>query len=341
MNNLNKETLKKIKDLEVKYPTELDLLICHVKDEELQEIYRAVIKNQIEYCEKQKEAKGNYYPGEFQTSTFAEIAVKMLDNMSPLHDLIGIQPMTAPVGIVYMLRVVKLENDRMSINILSEAIEARSLKTSAGVELEPLQDRIAIDGDDEKDAAISKIGKDIADEITAIMCNHIDIMAKGDEEVPNYELKSPDQMIILIMKHANKIAEKSHRGAGNFVIVNESVLKDIEESELADFIPVPDERNDAFLQQVGTLNLCTVVYLIKDPRDIKDQPKEVTVGYRGGSGDTDTGLIYCPYIPVMSAGPVINPVTFAPVLSFMTRYGVFGDEAGKDYYSKFEYTVDP
>ncbi len=30
---------------------------------------------------------------------------------------------------------------------------------------------------------------------------------------------------------------------------------------------------------------------------------------------------YCPYIPLMSSGVVLDPSTFEPVVSFMTRYG--------------------
>ena len=47
----------------------------------------------------------------------------------------------------------------------------------------------------------------------------------------------------------------------------------------------------------------------------------ILVGYKGGNGETDTGYFYCPYIPLMSSGVVINPVTFQPVVSLMTRYG--------------------
>ena len=47
----------------------------------------------------------------------------------------------------------------------------------------------------------------------------------------------------------------------------------------------------------------------------------ILVGYKGGNGETDSGYFYCPYIPLMSSGVVVNPVTFQPVVSLMTRYG--------------------
>jgi hypothetical protein len=46
----------------------------------------------------------------------------------------------------------------------------------------------------------------------------------------------------------------------------------------------------------------------------------VWVGYKGTS-EADAPAFYCPYIPLMSSGVVLDPSTFEPVVSFMTRYG--------------------
>ena len=46
----------------------------------------------------------------------------------------------------------------------------------------------------------------------------------------------------------------------------------------------------------------------------------VLVGYKGSS-EADAAAFYCPYIPLMSSGVVLNPNTFEPVVGFMTRYG--------------------
>jgi len=47
---------------------------------------------------------------------------------------------------------------------------------------------------------------------------------------------------------------------------------------------------------------------------------DVLIGYKGGS-ESDAPAFYCPYIPLMSSGVVLDPATFEPVVSFMTRYG--------------------
>jgi len=46
----------------------------------------------------------------------------------------------------------------------------------------------------------------------------------------------------------------------------------------------------------------------------------VLVGYKGSS-ETDAASFYCPYIPLMSSGVVLDPSTFEPKVSFLTRYG--------------------
>jgi hypothetical protein len=46
----------------------------------------------------------------------------------------------------------------------------------------------------------------------------------------------------------------------------------------------------------------------------------VLVGYKGTS-EADAAAFYCPYIPLMSSGVVLDPSTFEPVVGFMTRYG--------------------
>ena len=46
----------------------------------------------------------------------------------------------------------------------------------------------------------------------------------------------------------------------------------------------------------------------------------VLVGYKGSS-EADAAAFYCPYVPLMSSGVVLDPATLEPVVGFMTRYG--------------------
>jgi hypothetical protein len=66
---------------------------------------------------------------------------------------------------------------------------------------------------------------------------------------------------------------------------------------------------------VGTLNSAMKVYVNTYAAD-----DDVLVGYKGTS-ESDAAAFYCPYIPLMSSGVVLDPSTFEPTVSFMTRYG--------------------
>jgi len=67
---------------------------------------------------------------------------------------------------------------------------------------------------------------------------------------------------------------------------------------------------------VGTLNNAMKVYVNTYASDATD----VLIGYKGAS-ESDAAAFYCPYIPLMSSGVVLDPATFEPTVSFMTRYG--------------------
>jgi hypothetical protein len=67
---------------------------------------------------------------------------------------------------------------------------------------------------------------------------------------------------------------------------------------------------------VGTLNNTVRVFVDQYASDATP----VLVGYKG-EGEIDAAAFYCPYIPLMSSGTVLDPATFEPTVSFMTRYG--------------------
>jgi len=74
---------------------------------------------------------------------------------------------------------------------------------------------------------------------------------------------------------------------------------------------------------VGTLNGAMRVYVdtyLADSGSQTINDNQVLVGYKGPS-EADAAAFYCPYIPLMSSGVVLDPATFEPVVGFMTRYG--------------------
>ena len=125
-------------------------------------------------------------------------------------------------------------------------------------------------------------------------------------------------LAVLINRSANLIASRTRRGAGNYVVVSPTILTVLQSATTSAFArttegPFEAPTNTKF---VGTLNGTMKVFVNQYAADDAD----ILVGYKG-DGEMDAAAFYCPYIPLMSSGTVLDPATFEPTVSFMTRYG--------------------
>ena len=125
-------------------------------------------------------------------------------------------------------------------------------------------------------------------------------------------------LAVLINRVANKIAQRTRRGAGNYAVVSPHALTVLQSATTSAFARTTEGSFEAPTNQkfVGTLNSAMKVYVDTYAAD----DTSVLVGYKGSS-EADAAAFYCPYIPLMSSGVVLDPSTFEPVVSFMTRYG--------------------
>ena len=125
-------------------------------------------------------------------------------------------------------------------------------------------------------------------------------------------------MAVLINRQANLIAQRTRRGAGNYAVVSPFALTILQSATTSAFARTTEGTFEAptNTKMVGTLNNAMKVYV--DSYAANDAP--VLIGYKGSS-ESDAPAFYCPYIPLMSSGVVLDPGTFEPVVSFMTRYG--------------------
>ena len=125
-------------------------------------------------------------------------------------------------------------------------------------------------------------------------------------------------LAIMINSVANTIAQRTRRGAGNFAVVSPTALTILQSATTSAFARTTEGTFEAPTNTkfVGTLNNAMKVYVNSYAQDATD----VLIGYKGGS-ESDAPAFYCPYIPLMSSGVVLDPSTFEPVVSFMTRYG--------------------
>ena len=125
-------------------------------------------------------------------------------------------------------------------------------------------------------------------------------------------------LAIEINRAANRIAARTRRGAGNYIVVSPEALTILQSASTSTFARTTEGSFEAptNTKLAGVLNGSIKVFVDSYAAD----GTKVLVGYKGSS-ETDAPAFYCPYIPLMSTGPVMDPATFEPVVSFMTRYG--------------------
>jgi hypothetical protein len=153
---------------------------------------------------------------------------------------------------------------------------------------------------------------------------------------------------------ANRIAVRNRRGAANFVVATPRVCAILEMLPEFQWVPVQGDVNTqpVGIAKVGSLGGRFSVY--RDTRTevgyaaagtydqsgyYTDGPSGVAkttsieyalLGYKGPEF-YDTGIIYCPYIPVM-VQRTIGPNDFSPRVGLLTRYGVVDNIFGANLY---------
>jgi len=291
------------------------------------------------------------------------------------NELVGVQPMTGPVGQIHTLRVRYAEttNDTsaintdtaageealspfkiaqaysgslttakgdatatkegtggraMSIQILKQTVEAKTRKLQARWTFESAQDAQAQQGIDVEAEIMAALAQEITAEIDQEIITSLRSLA-GAQSSGTYNQAAVSgtatfvgdehaALAVLINRAANKIAQNTRRGAGNFAVVSPLALTVLQSATTSAFARTTEGTFEAPTNQkfVGTLNSAMKVYVDTYAADSTD----VLVGYKGSS-EADAAAFYCPYIPLMSSGVVLDPSTFEPVVSFMTRYG--------------------
>ena len=148
-----------------------------------------------------------------------------------------------------------------------------------------------------------------------------------------------------VIIEANRIAIRNRRGPANFIVATPRVCAIFE--MLPEFQWVTVQGNVSTQQtgvaKVGSLGGRFQVY--RDTRtEVQNSDTYGDVGYTGqtsgieyallgykGTEFYDSGIIYCPYIPVM-VQRTIGPNDFAPRVGLLTRYGVVDNIFGASLY---------
>lgn len=214
----------------------------------------------------------------------------------------------------------------LSIQILKQPVEAKTRKLQARWTFEAAQDAQSMHGIDVEAEIMAALAQEITAEIDQEVLGSLRSLAATEETynqaavsgTATYVGDEHAALAVLINRTANKIAQRTRRGAGNFAVVSPESLTVLQSASTSAFARTTEGTFEAPTNTkfVGTLNGAMRVYVDSYAADAT----AVLVGYKGSS-ETDAAAFYCPYVPLMSSGTVLDPSTFEPVVSFMTRYG--------------------
>jgi hypothetical protein len=295
------------------------------------------------------------------------------------NELVGVQPMTGPVGQIHTLRVryansltdtsaaatsvtageealspfkiataystvpgnaatatnytggatATMEGTggkQISVQILKQAVEARTRKLQARWTFESAQDAQAMHGIDVEAEIMAALAQEITAEIDQEILLSLRSLAATEFTYNQATVSGTATFVgdehaalaVLINRVANLIAQRTRRGAGNYAVVSSAALTVLQSATTSAFARTTEGTFEAPTNTkfVGTLNGAMRVFVDSYAADTTP----VLVGYKGSS-EADAPAFYCPYIPLMSSGVVLDPSTFEPVVSFMTRYG--------------------
>jgi hypothetical protein len=253
---------------------------------------------------------------------------------------------------------------KMGLEIVSQAVEAKSRKLQASWTIEAMQDmqnQHGLDIENEMTQAMSaEIVQEIDNEIITDLISLAGTAATYDGSVPaaagfykpTFVGDRLANLGVQINYVANEIARKTRRAAGNFIVCSPMIVSTLQAASKSVFAPAVEGsfQGPNGTKLVGTLNgnIKVYSYLWNQSQAVEvggTGGDVILIGYKGGNGETDSGYFYAPYIPLMSSGIVVNPTTFQPVISLMTRYGkaTFTDTATSlgntaDYYGKITVT---
>jgi len=302
--------------------------------------------------------------GAGSVATLNKVMLPLIRRVMPsviANELVGVQPMTGPVGQIHTLRVRYADSaggvtagtealspfalaqsysgspdataaaegtagNKMSIQILKETVEAKTRRLSARWTFEAAQDAEAMHGVDVESEIMAALAQEIVVEIDQEIIGSLRNLAGAGETLNFGSLSGQSVYVgdrhaalaIEINRAANRIAARTRRGAGNYVVVSPEALTILQSASTSTFARTTEGSFEAPTNTkfVGTLNGTVKVFVDNYAAD----GTKVLVGYKGSS-ETDAPAFYCPYVPLMSTGPVMDPATFEPVVSFMTRYG--------------------
>ena len=225
----------------------------------------------------------------------------------------------------------------MAFSIDKVTVTAKSRALKAEYTMELAQDLKAIHGLDAETELANILSSEILSEINREVVRTIYSHAKAGAQVNTttagiFDLDTDSNgrwsvekfkgLMYQLERDANAIAQKTRRGKGNLIICSADVASALQMAGVLDYAPAlssnlnVDDTGNTF---AGVLNGKFKVYVDPYAANVSASQYYV-VGYKGTS-PYDSGLFYCPYVPLQMVRAV-GQNSFQPKIGFKTRYGM-------------------
>ena len=215
---------------------------------------------------------------------------------------------------------------KINVQIMKQVVEAKTRKLSARWTFEAAQDAQAMHGIDVEAEIMAALAQEITVEIDQEILGSLRSLAPNTLNYNQATVSGTATFVgdehaalaVVINRAANLIAQRTRRGAANWAVVSPEALTVLQSATTSAFARTTEGTFEAPTNTkfVGTLNGAMKIYV----DSYATTGTSVLIGYKGTS-EADAAAFYCPYVPLMSSGVVLDPATFEPVVGFMTRYG--------------------
>jgi len=213
----------------------------------------------------------------------------------------------------------------MYMDVVKKTVTAQSRKLRAQWTREAEDDSRALDGLDIESEMMAVLADQITRDLDRELLYKLQDLSGSPESYSyanvdgRYAGEKFTALTIAFSEMSNKIAMETRRGGATWMVVSPSILTVLRNASNGSFTPATAARDVSPRESLfaGTFNGSIQVYV-----DIHaDNDPYVLMGYKGQS-ELDTGLVYCPYIPMETSGVVYDPDSFDPRMNLRTRYAL-------------------
>lgn len=250
----------------------------------------------------------------------------------------------APLGDSEYADITKGQIPTVTFGLVKTGVEAKTRKLGAHWSPELAEDMQAMHGIDVEKEMINILSYEIGAEIDRQLITEMVKAAITGGSISTWSPLSADgldqmgrlaTLLTQIAVEAQQISIRTRRGNANFCVTSPKVCALLQQMSVDKYSSWKNGANAPSVPDTGVGALTKVGLINNDQqllvRDSYAAGDYILMGYKG-THPGDSGIIYCPYIPLQLA-KVLQPGTFTPSVGARTRYGIMSNPwDARNYY---------